>query len=85
MRKLLWKLSAGALILGAAACGRGGDPDALTAEENRQLDNTAEMLDASPDNLVPAGNAELGNGDEPAMDATGEEPDEAVEASGNVQ
>jgi hypothetical protein len=57
-------------LLVLAACGRGDDKaGGLTAEENRQLDNAAEMLDTSPDSLVPADNSALGNGEEEAADA----------------
>jgi hypothetical protein len=54
-------LAAAALLL--AGCG-GGESNAPTAEENAQLDNAAEMLDASADSLTVE-NAELGNGDAP--------------------
>ena len=70
---------AGAALLALAACGgpeegRGG----LTAEEERQLDNAAEMLDsnmidASPDSLV-ANEAEFAT-----------EPDNGVEPDNSAQ
>jgi len=68
-------------LLALGACGRGDDKaGGLTAEENRQLDNAAEMLDTSPDSLVPADNGALGNGDEAAMDGGQENA-----ATGNAQ
>jgi hypothetical protein len=72
MRKLV-ATAAMVSLLALGACGRGDDKAAgLTAEENRQLDNAAEMLDTSPDSLVPADNQALGNGEEASMDAIGE-------------
>jgi hypothetical protein len=60
-------------LLALGGCGRGDDKaGGLTAEENRQLDNAAEMLDTSPDSLVPADNQALGNGEEATMDAVDE-------------
>jgi hypothetical protein len=41
------ELGFGQLIVRAGGAKK--DPNALTEEENRQLDNAAEMLDASPD------------------------------------
>ena len=49
--------------LALAGCGSGSDDGSPTAEENRQLNEAAEMLDTSPDDLVPAEEAELGNGE----------------------
>lgn len=61
------KLFAGMAALALlAACG-GNDENALTADENRQLNEAAEMLDASPDSLgAPDDDAVLGNGEAPA-------------------
>ena len=71
-----------ALLLAAAslsACGGAKkDPNALTDEDNRQLDNAAEMLDASPDSLAADGNVALGNGEE------GSAQDSIDEGGGNV-
>ncbi|HEY0411965.1 MAG TPA: hypothetical protein VGD66_02340 [Allosphingosinicella sp.] len=75
-------LSASAL----AACGRGSDRQGgLSAEENSELNNAAEMLDTSPDSLVPEDNGGLGNGDTGPMDAV--DPGEAAgnAATGNAQ
>ncbi|MBV8686927.1 MAG: hypothetical protein JOZ90_07025 [Alphaproteobacteria bacterium] len=72
MRKMV-AAAALAATLALAGCGRGGDNQGgLTAEDNAQLNNAAEMLDTSPDSLVPAGNAVLGNGEDGAMDAVEE-------------
>jgi hypothetical protein len=63
MRKSFYALGlAAGMVL--AGCGDGASDGSPTAEENRQLNEAAEMLDTSPDDLVPAEEAELGNGDE---------------------
>lgn len=56
-----------------AACG-GGDQDrgGVTAEEAARLNETEEMLDASPDSLVAEDNVELGNGELPAENIAGD-------------
>ena len=43
----------------------GADDGGVTAEESRELNIAAEMLDASPDSLVASEDTMLGNGDEP--------------------
>jgi len=58
-----------ASLLMLGACGRGDDKaGGLTAEENRQLDNAAEMLDTSPDSLVPVEDNVAGNSEDDAAD-----------------
>jgi ABC-type glycerol-3-phosphate transport system substrate-binding protein len=54
-----------AAVLALAACGGGEENGAggVTKEESEQLNEAAEMLDASPDSLVISNEAELGNGD----------------------
>lgn len=54
-----------AAVLALGACGGGEEQGAggVTAEESQQLNEAAEMLDASPDSLVISNEAELGNGD----------------------
>jgi len=84
MRKMI---AAAALVAGLAmlgGCGGGKDGGGLTAEENDELNNAAEMLDASPDSLVANDEAVLGNGEEDGV-ATGEAPaaNEAGNAAGN--
>lgn len=80
---------AAAALIGAAAlagCGDSGGEGGLTAEESRELDNAAEMLDVPPDSLVADENAPLGNGEAPAE--TGDLPvttDAATNAGDNVQ
>ena len=57
-----------------AACGKSGESTGgVSAEESRQLDNAAEMLDASPDGLIANEETPLGNGEEalPAQDDPG--------------
>ena len=53
-----------AACMALAGCGGGSDEGTPTAEENRQLNEAAEMLDTSPDDAVPAEDIELGNGEE---------------------
>jgi hypothetical protein len=56
-----------ALLLAAAslsACGARKDPNMPTEEESQQLNNAAEMLDASPDSLSANEDVALGNGDQ---------------------
>jgi hypothetical protein len=43
----------GATLLLLAACGGGGNEGGLTAEENAELNNAAEMLDTAPEALPP--------------------------------
>ncbi len=59
-------IAAAALVAGLtilAGCGDKGDSGTLNEQENRQLDNAAEMLDASPDSATANEEAPLGNGD----------------------
>lgn len=67
------KIVASLLLLAAlAACGpRNRDPNALSDEENRQLDNAAHMLDAPSDDTANE-EAALGNGED-AGNETGNE------------
>jgi len=67
--KRLKAAAAMASLLALGACGRGDDKaGGLTAEENRQLDNAAEMLDTSPDSLVPADDNVAGNSEGDSAD-----------------
>jgi hypothetical protein len=70
-------IGAAALLAACAAltaCGGAKkDPNALTEEENRQLDNAAEMLDASPDGDAANDDSELGNGDEASAEDDGDD------------
>jgi predicted small lipoprotein YifL len=81
MRKMIGTF---ALLLGAAslsACGAKKDPNMPTDEENRQLDNAAEMLDASPDSLAVNEDVALGNGEDDGADDG--EDDAADNSAGN--
>ena len=83
MRKSIQTSLAAAFLFALAACG-GGESGAPTAEEDRELNNAAGMLDtgtedASADSLTIEDPA-LGNGDAPAP--TGELP--ADGAAGNA-
>ena len=67
MRKTIHAAIAAAALATLAGCG-GGNPNQPTAEENRELNNAAAMLDeqdASADSLTVEDPA-LGNGDAPA-------------------
>jgi predicted small lipoprotein YifL len=86
MRKTIHAVVAAAALAMMAGCG-GGNPNEPTAEENRELNNAAAMLDeqdASADSLTVQDPA-LGNGDAPAPAATGEVPvsDEAQGSEGD--
>lgn len=85
MKKLFAVCGSAALVLVLCGCGRNEDPNAPTAAENRGLDNAAEMLDVRPDNLVPAGNTELGNGDETAEDGAQDAADDGTAGTANAQ
>ena len=66
-----WTLLGLAALALVAGCG-GDQPgnEGVTAEESRQLNETAEMLDTSPDSLIADENLEIGNGEMPAADTT---------------
>jgi len=72
--------AATALAMGIAAlgaCGKSGNSNELTAEDNAQLNEAGNMLDASPDSLA-VGNVTLGNGENASSDSI-EAGDEAIE------
>ena len=74
-----------AAVLGLGACGGNDQKEGgVTAEEAQQLNEAAEMLDASPDSLVAGDETGLGNGEVGSGD-TGDVlvADDAV-ASGNA-
>src|SRR3954469_10368234 len=68
MRKFVAVAALAAGIAALGACNRGGDSNALTAEDNAQLNEASNMLDASPDSLA-VGNVTLGNGENAAGDS----------------
>lgn len=74
-------LAAAAML---AACGEREGEGRITSEENRELNEAAEMLDTSPDSLVASDDAALGNGDAPAE--TGDVPvgDETTDDAGTA-
>jgi hypothetical protein len=76
MRKFV---AAAALAMGVASLGacNKSDSNALTAEDNAQLNEANNMLDTSPDSLA-VGNVTLGNGENAASDGVGA-GDEAIE------
>lgn len=67
-RRVEWTLLGLAALVLVAGCG-GSQPanEGVTAEESRQLNETAEMLDTSPDSLIADENLEIGNGETPAV------------------
>jgi hypothetical protein len=72
-----------AAVAALSACGAKRDPNMPTEEEDVQLNNAAEMLNASPDNFGADQNVALGNGDEgTAEDSVGED---AGNGAGNGQ
>jgi hypothetical protein len=71
----------GAVAMLSACCEREGE-GGITAEENRELNNAAEMLDTSPDSLVASDDAALGNGDAPAQTGDVLVSDEATDNTG---
>jgi dihydrodipicolinate synthase/N-acetylneuraminate lyase len=75
MRKFVAAAALGIVALGA--CGKNGDSNALTAEDNAQLNEAGNMLDASPDSLA-VDNVTLGNGENVSSDSI-EAGDEATE------
>jgi hypothetical protein len=66
-----------AASIALAACGAKKDEGGLTAQDNQELNNAAEMLDASPDSLIASDNVALGNGEE----ATGTDADAGESAN----
>jgi hypothetical protein len=76
MRKILLAAALVTAATALGACRKGGDSNVLTAEENAQLNDAGNMLDASPDGLAVT-NAPMGNG-EVAQDSI-EAGDEAIE------
>jgi hypothetical protein len=53
-----------AAVLALGACGGGEQKEGgVTAEEAKQLNEAAEMLDASPDSFVASDETGLGNGE----------------------
>jgi hypothetical protein len=58
------------LALSLSSC---REPDTPSAEENRQLDNAAEMLDAAPDALANIDENTLEESDSNALNTDGSE------------
>ena len=58
-----------AAVLALGACGGEQGAGGVTEEESKQLNEAAEMLDASPDSLVAPDETGLGNGDQGAAEA----------------
>ncbi|MDB5669502.1 MAG: hypothetical protein JWO25_461 [Alphaproteobacteria bacterium] len=82
MKKLNALISIAAITLALAACGPKKDEGGLTAQDNQELNNAAEMLDASPDSLVASDNVALGNGEGGEAD---DQADANAAAPGNSQ
>ena len=77
MRKFAAGAALAMAVLALGACARSGNSNELTAEDNAQLNEADNMLDASPDSLA-VGNVTLGNGENSASDSI-EAGDEAIE------
>jgi hypothetical protein len=78
-----------AVLVATAACGEQRSEGGLTADEERQLDNAAKMLDdnmvdASPDSLV-ADEAELDALERPATGGADDASANATEIANSVQ
>ena len=78
MRKLIAATAFAAGLTMLAGCGDKDNANTPSEEENRQLDNAAEMLDASPDSMVANEDAPLGNGEVDVVEA-----DESATANGS--
>jgi predicted small lipoprotein YifL len=63
MHKIITAALLAATALTLAGCGKKGDPNMPTAEENASLANAAAM-DTSPDSLAAGDNSALGNGED---------------------
>ena len=86
MRRMIGAAALLAATAALSACGAKKDPNAPTAEESAQLNNAAEMLDASPDSLAVNEDVALGNGDETSQDSIDEdEGGGAGNGAGNAQ
>jgi hypothetical protein len=76
-----------AAVLAVAACGGGDDtPGGITPDESRQLNEAAEMLDASPDSLAAPDETGLGAaaGNAAGVNAAGSEDSGALPVSGEA-
>jgi hypothetical protein len=73
-------------VLALGACG-GGDEGAggVTAEESRQLNEAAAMLDETTDTLVASNETDLGNGEEASSEADAAEEAVTNEAATNEE
>ena len=81
MRKMIAAAALAASLTMLAGCGDEPGAGGLTEADNRELNNAAEMLDTSPDDLVPSEEAALGNGEEEITE--GEDLTVANEATAN--
>ena len=85
MKKLGLFTMFAAVSVALAACGEKKDEGGLTAADNQELNNAAEMLDASPDSLVASDDVALGNGESTALDAPGNGAGNGGAEPGNSQ
>jgi predicted small lipoprotein YifL len=85
MRKLIAAavLASGLAML--AGCGDKEDSTLPTADENLQLNNAAEMLDASPDSATANEDAPLGNGEVDVIEAEESANQGSANTAGNSQ
>lgn len=83
------KMIAAAALLGSltllAGCGTRDDPNTPNEQENAELNNISEMLDASPDSATANEDAPLGNGEEPVETEDPAANEAAGNSGGNAQ
>lgn len=84
MKKLGTLALMSAALIALGGCGEKKDEGGLTAADNQELNNAAEMLDASPDSLVASDNVALGNGEEAAGTAVESDDNAADDGPGDV-
>ncbi len=68
MRRLIGGAALAAVAAMLAGCGDKPGEGGLTAEDNRQLENAAEMLEVPSDSLVANEEMQLGNGEEESVE-----------------
>ena len=81
MRKLSAAAAFAAGLAILAGCGNNDSSITPTADENLQLNNAAEMLDASADGMTASEDTPLGNGEEAIVEP--DDPALANEAAAN--
>jgi len=87
MRRMIAAAALVASLTFLAGCNRDDNSTTPTEEENRQLDNAAEMLDASPDSMAANEDAPLGNGEVDVVETEESAPagEGSANSAGNAQ